>query len=119
MYPQSYLIGRYLRWSCFTKSRVSQLFLSEGRTRYNTTVEGPNILRNVICFGTCYILPNQQNFRNYIIFSLLTLTNGFAGRIWPAGRSLENPALSQLIDERNPRIENRSYIFVKALHFLL
>ena len=49
------------------------------------------------CFGIYYILPNQQFFRKYSIFSLLAKyvlqpdENGFAGQIWPEGRSVENP----------------------------
>jgi len=45
----------------------------------------------------CCILPSQQVFGNYNIFSLLAKCvlrpdeNDFAGRICPAGRSLENP----------------------------
>jgi len=54
----------------------------------------------------CYILPNQKVFRqlffNYLQivfvgsdFSMCrSLENGFAGLIWPAGRSLETPALA-------------------------
>jgi len=57
------------------------------RVTQATAVQEPDILRNVICFGICYNLPNQQIFLNYIYFSLLT--NGFAGR------SLETPVLKQ------------------------
>jgi len=47
------------------------------------------------------ILVNQRIFRKCITFSLLTKCPmragwlGFAGRIWPADRSLENPGIYQ------------------------
>jgi len=48
-----------------------QTFLSEGHLSCLTTVQGSDIWRNVIVSG-CYILPNQQFFGKYMIFSLLT-----------------------------------------------
>jgi len=53
-------------------------------------------------FGICYILPNQQIFRKHIIYSLLT--NAFAGRIWPGGRSLVTP-----------KLDSRTYNFDKVV----
>jgi len=48
---------------------------SEGRTSY------------LMCFGICYILPNQQIFRKHVIYSLLT--NAFAGQMkWLRGPHL-------------------------------
>jgi len=44
------------------------------------------------------MVSHQQNFRNYIIFSLLTKmvsrTGWNGGPIWPVGRSLETPGLA-------------------------
>ena len=47
-------------------------------------------------------LPNQQIFLCYIVFLIGKMStragwNGFAGRIWPAGRSLVTPALDKLL----------------------
>jgi len=52
------------------------------------------------CFGICYILPNQRIFRKHIShffqhYFFHHRQNGFAGRIWPASRSLETPDLSE------------------------
>jgi len=47
----------------------STVFLSEGHISYNTTVRGPNVLRNVICFEICCIVPNHKLFVNFY-FSL-------------------------------------------------
>ena len=47
------------------------------------------------CCGICYILPNLQISRTYLILFFHHWQNGFAGRIWPAGRSLETPGLNQ------------------------
>jgi len=49
----------------------------------------------MLFFGTCSIPPNQQIFRNYIIFSLLAKCNAaswndFTGRIWPVSRCVKN-----------------------------
>jgi len=58
-----------------------------------------DILRNVIVSG--YVILYQMNkfFVNILFFHrwqnvFATEWNGFVGRIWPAGRSLETPALN-------------------------
>jgi len=48
-----------------------QTFWSEGHMSCYAAVRGPDISRDVIVFGCC-IVPNQQVFRKYIFFSLLT-----------------------------------------------
>jgi len=51
------------------------------------------------CFEKYYILPNQQILHTIIILffhyrqNVFVGWNGFAGRIWPAGRSLETTVL--------------------------
>ena len=47
-------------------------------------------------FRICSMLPNQQIFRKYIIFSLLAKRiaaewNGFTGRIWPTSSCVKSP----------------------------
>jgi len=63
-----------------------------------TTVRGPASCVMWLFWDMLrYIIPNHQVFRKYVIFSLLAKCvlrpdeNGFAGRIWPTGRRLENP----------------------------
>jgi len=59
------------------------------------------------CCGICYILRNQKTFPKYCILffhhwqngfidkmASRAGWNGFAGRIWPVGRSLETPGLN-------------------------
>jgi len=90
---------------CF-KPGVSKLFLSKGHISVCTTVRGADILRMFLDVLKCTV-PNEQFFRKYIIFFVMQKTslrldeiasragwNDFAGRIWPADRSLETPALS-------------------------
>ena len=65
-------------------------------------VRGPDILRNVIFSGYVIFLPNQHNFRKYIIFSLLSKCigagwNGFTGRILPASRCVESPDIDRRV----------------------
>ena len=64
-----------------------QIFLLEGHISYYTTVRGRDLLRNVIVswFVTFYRI-------NKFLVKILCFhywQNGFAGLIWPVGRSLE------------------------------
>jgi len=73
----------------------------------NVFVRGPHkVMQNIsragrrtqcVCFRIYYILPNQQNLGNFFSsFDKMALRGGwkgFAGRIYPAGRSLETPDL--------------------------
>jgi len=76
---------------------IFRIFKRAARTSfsYYTAAWGLDILRNVIdCFGICYIPPNQQVFRKYIILSLVTKCfrgrwNGFVGQILPDSCSME------------------------------
>jgi len=76
---------------------VSKLFCQKA-TRATTQMFEVRNLTYCDCFGICYMPPNQQVFREYMIFKLLTKRlcgrmQCLASRIWPAGRSLETPEL--------------------------
>jgi len=61
------------------------------------------------CFRIGFILPSQQmlsqNYYSSIIDKMASWAgwNGFAGLIWPAGCSLETPALKPRIGAYNPK----------------
>jgi len=98
-----------VREHCYQKGLLQdiQTFSSEGHITCYTTVRGPDILPNVLGSG-CYIHLNQQNFRKNTLVFFHYCQNGFAGRISPAGRSLESPGLRiyQIRGESKP--ERRS-----------
>ena len=75
-----------------------QSFSSEGHMSLYTTVWGPDILRNVIVSG--YVAFYQINKLSVNILFFHYSWNGFAGRIWPAGGSLETP---DLVDETSAK----------------
>jgi len=66
-------------------------------TSYCTTVRGSDMLRNVIVIFSGYVTFHQINTINTYYFFItgkmcfVAGWNCFAGRIWPAGRSVENP----------------------------
>jgi len=75
--------------------RGLQTFLSKGHISYYTTVRRPDILRNLIASGyvKLYMLNStKSNSYKYIFYYC---QNVFAGRIWPAGHSLETPGPNQ------------------------
>jgi len=65
---------------------------------YYTTVPGPDILHNVIVYQIFNFFVNLLFF---IIdkMSLRSDENGFAGRIWSAGRSLVTPAFDHSLQQ--------------------
>jgi len=84
--------------------RGLQTFLSEGHICCYTIVWGPGFLRNVIALRKVafHQIPNFSltNYYYFIIDKMASRAwwNGFAGRIWPAGRSLETPDLYYCVE---------------------
>jgi len=75
-----------------------QTFLPEGRISYFTTVRGPDILRNMIASGMLHPSISTHALQIYYFFIVDKMSSrawwsGFSGRMWSAGRSLENPVL--------------------------
>ena len=71
-------------------SRVLQTYLSKGHISYYTTVRGPDILRNAFISGYITFCQIIKSF--VYLFFFHCWQNVYAGRIWPAGRSLETLA---------------------------
>ena len=92
--------NRALIWFCrHILNQGLQTVLSEGHISYCTTVRGADILRNVILSG--YVTFHEINIFSYIYYVFIidkmssrAEWNGYAGRIWSAGGSLETPALN-------------------------
>ena len=85
---------------CILYSISLQPFLSEGNISDFPTVRGSDTSHNVIASGYVAFYQINKLFIN-ILFShycqnvFAAESNSFAGRIWPAGRSLEIPVLQQ------------------------
>jgi len=79
------------------KHQGSPKFLGEDHISYRTTVRGRPTDSCIMCiFGIGSIYQNNTFFVNTLFFIIGKMYfasgwNGFAGRIWPAGRSVENP----------------------------
>ena len=76
-----------------------QTFLSEGHINYYKTVRGLDTMRNVIVSGYITLFPINKFSVSVLFFIIDQMAsrnwwNRFAGRIWPAGRSLETPELN-------------------------
>ena len=69
------------------RPRVSKLFHHRATQVTYTTVWGPDIYRNVIVSGYVIFYPINKLSVNILFFHYSW--NGFAGWIWPEGRSLE------------------------------
>ena len=76
---------------------VSKLFFPRATQTYYTTVRGPDILSNWLFLGKWHSTKSTHfsDIYYFIIHKMSPPTgwNGVAGRIWPAGRSLETPGL--------------------------
>ena len=86
-----------------------------GHISYYSTVRGLDILHNVIVSGNVTFCQINKFF--FILFFVIgkmsswAAWNGFAGRIWHAGRSLETPGLNEckiLFSDRYEMIVNPS-----------
>jgi len=76
--------------------------LSEDHISYHTTVRGPDISRNAIVSGYIPIYQINTCFAKVLSYSSIVDKNGFAGRIWLAGLSLETPGLYELDRQSQP-----------------
>ena len=101
--------GHYNKTFVIICRRGLQTFLFEGHISCYSTVRGPHKLllnspraghrTKCDCFRKCFCQINKFSF--VILFFLVGKMstragwNGFAGRIWPAGRSLVTPDLPQ------------------------
>ena len=87
------LNGRKMTFSLqpwFRLNQGSPNFLSEGHISYYATVRGPDFLRDWF-FRDTLRSTKSINFPEILFFCYSQ--NVSAGRIWPAGRSLEIPGL--------------------------
>jgi len=91
--------------SALDYGRVLQTFLSKGHTSYYAQYVGRTSLRNVIVSG--YVTSIKSVNVSYIFpifgkFCSWAGWNGFAGRIWHAGRSLETRGFTITRHTQNP-----------------
>jgi len=80
---------------CISLDQGLQTFLSEGYLSYDTTRRGPDVLRNVIVSGDVTF----YQIKKFLVYTLFFYhwQNGFEGRIWPAGRSMETPPIDDAV----------------------